>query len=135
MIPVKVKDILPGLAEQIGIPEEDLANMLIFYYKENKRIASKLLVANIILRGLGTLHIKGWELEPRIKQNEGIIANSKRASTEDLKDELTLLYPALQRWRKEKEKKKEVGIKKKEYYTSKNLTNETQGDTQDSVGK
>lgn len=133
MTQTRIKDLIPGLAAQIGIPEDDLTNILFFYYRETKRLASNLGANHITLNGLGTLRIKGWELEARIKKNEGIIASGRRADTQDLQEELSLLYPALERWKREKELKREMGIKKKQYYNNKNNNNETQGDISNSV--
>jgi hypothetical protein len=113
MIPAKARDLIPDLAAEIGIPEEDLANMLSFYFKENKRIASTLQANHIILRGLGTLNIKGWLLEEKIKQC-------------DNPDNLPLFTGALTRWQKEKDRKRATGIKKKQFYDNKLINDESQ---------
>ncbi len=116
MIPAKARDLIPELAKQIGIPEEDLANMLSFYFKENKRIASKLEKAHIILRGLGILNIQGWKLEDKIKEAED-------------SEDIPLFEAALERWKQERVKKKQVGIKKKQFYDNKNTNNELDRET------
>ena len=113
MIPAKARDLIPGLAEQIGIPEEDLANMLSFYFKENKRLASTLQANHIILRGLGTLSIQGWLLEDKITEC-------------DNPDNLPLLDNALKRWNQEKELKKKKAIMKKQFYDNKLINDEPQ---------
>ena len=110
MIPTKARDLIPELATQIGISEEDLAIMLSCYFKENKRIASTLQESHIILRGLGTLNIKGWELEEKIQEC-------------DNSDQLLILTDALTRWKEEKKSKIDMGIKKKQFYDNK-ITND-----------
>lgn len=114
MIPTKARDLIPGLAKQIGIPEDDLTAMLSFYFKENKRIASTLQENHIILRGLGTFNIQGWKLEEKIKECEK-------------PEQLPLLDSALIRWNAEKVRKREVGIKKKQFYDNKTISDDSQG--------
>lgn len=113
MTPTKVRHLIPELAKQIGIPEEDLANMLSFYFKENKRIASKLEHPHIVLRGLGVLNIQGWLLEKKIQECEK-------------SENLPLLDNALTRWNEERQFKKSKGVMKKQFYENKLNNNESQ---------
>lgn len=132
MTPAKVRDFIPELAQQVGIPEEDYNNMVSFYYKENKRIASNLQELHIILRGLGTLSMQGWLLEDRIKEAT-LMREKKPADAEELDKEVALYTMARKMWLDEKMAQKDKRNLKKQYYVNKTNSNEAQGTIPDSL--
>ena len=133
MIPAKAKDFIPELAKQLGIPEEDYSNMLSFYFKENKKVASNLDQLHIILRGLGTLNVQGWKLKPHIA--EALLKKEKKPEEgEALDNEVALYNKALEMWMQEKAARRDRAKLKKEYYTTKTISDhEAHGHTPDSL--
>jgi hypothetical protein len=121
MTPTKVKDLVPELAVRIGIPEEDLASMYSFYFKEIKLTAAKLQHCHLILRGLGSLNLQGWKLQDKIDECK-----------EEQKDP-ALFVAALEKWKQEKALKKATGIKKRQFYDNKNINNEPERDITNSL--
>lgn len=129
MIPTKTKDLVPEVAESLGIPEEHLGAMYSFYNKELKRILSSMEEINVALPGLGTMAIKGWSIEKEIEKREFRISNSeKEENIAELKRQIELFKAALVKWEKQQKKKKEVRKRKQEHYKNKEA-NDTERET------
>lgn len=127
MIPTKVRDLIPRAAGHIGIAEDDLDKMLSFYYKENKRHLSNLSHLHIILRGLGTMNMKGWELEKRIQGNQKTIGISRNVDNiQELQQQIDLYRQANEIWLSEQAQKQRVRELKNQYYANKNINDESQ---------
>jgi hypothetical protein len=120
MIPTKVKDLIPETAKDLNISEEDLSNMLSFYFKEVKKKMSNLEYLHFVIRGLGNMTIKGWLIEKEIEDKQKSLSlSSKAENIEKLKFEIDLLEKVLPKWKEEKRLKKEHIVIKKEYYNNK----------------
>jgi hypothetical protein len=127
MVPTKAKDLIPEVADDIGIPVEDLSNMLSFYYKENKRLMSNLEHVFVVLRGLGNMGLKGWTIEKEISQKEFVINISrKEENIQALQDHISLLKKGLEIWKQEKARQKESIKDKQKYYENKKSKDDTQ---------
>ncbi len=125
MIPTKVKDLIPEVAEQIGIPEEDLANIMSFYFKEIKKELSELGHLHFRFAGLGTLTLMGWLLDEKIKDCKCTLEMSiKPENIQKLKKELKNLQNAKVMWEAERQARRDMAVVKKEYYKNKSTDNE-----------
>lgn len=124
MIPAKVKDLIPQAASEIGIPEEDMANMYSFYIKENKKAMSKLQHLFFVFRGLGVMSIKGWQLSQEIEEKERKISRTfNPENIAALQEEVAILKSALEKWNAHKALQKDHSKKKKQYYDNKKAIN------------
>jgi hypothetical protein len=125
MIPAKVKDFIAEAAAQIGIPEDDLANMISFYFKETRRTLSRLENVQVVLRGLGVMKIKGWDIDKEIEKLQKRITLTKDPDgIKELEKQVEIYQQAKKKWDAQMELKKKAAELKKNYYTKKATNNE-----------
>ena len=132
MIPTKAKDLIAEHADTIQIPEEDLKNMVNFYFKENRKLLSNLSQLLVRYRGLGTMLLKGWDIKSEIERTKERQMHPLPFDTpEKLQRNLNRLEVIQPEWQSYKERQKELQKKKQDHY--KTHTNESKGKTTNSL--
>lgn len=130
MVPTKTKDLVPEVAKDLNIPEEDLSLMYSFYNKDLKNTLSNMDELNVHLKGLGTMKIKGWDIKKQIEKREyKITVAKKEENIEDLKRQIEVFKKVLSKWEEQETERKAVGKKKHEYYKNKELNNDSERKT------
>ena len=134
MVPTKVKDLIPETANELGLPEEHLAAMYSFYVKENKKILSNMDHLHVILRGLGTMTIKGWEIKNQLHQLGFAIRRCRTEEcNQECREKIALFERVLPKWEEQETRKHKVKKLKQEYYKNKEANNESEGKTTSSL--
>jgi hypothetical protein len=129
MIPAKAKDLIPEVAQQIGIPEEHLQSMVSFYFKEVKQVLVNLDHLHVRIKGFGTMNMRGWDLEDNIKNaDRQLTVFTSPIARGNITAHKEVMERAKVKWDDEMRRKKEAGILKKQFYDNK--TKEQQNDTQ-----
>jgi hypothetical protein len=130
MIPTKTKDLVPEVARELNIPEEDLSVMYSFYNKDIKATLSNMDELNVIVKGLGTMVIKGWDIQKQIDKREYKISISRSPENiAELYRQIELFKKVLPKWQEQEKEKKLAGKKKQQYYKNKEAENDSQGKT------
>lgn len=120
MIPTKVKDLIPGIASTLGLPDEDLGNMISFYFKELNYQMSVFTHTSFVIRGLGNMSVKGWNFITEIEAKKKVLANSSNPDKiKSIEAEIELYNTGYQLWAEEKERQKQAKERKKNYYNNK----------------
>lgn len=75
MRPKKTKELIPQLAKELQLSEEQVKSVMDLYWDQLRKTLSSLEHNRIFLRGLGVFYIKPWALEKRIKGNATKVSN------------------------------------------------------------
>lgn len=73
MKPKKVKDLIPELSQKLQLSELEIKSVLDIYWDKVRKNLSSIENNHVYLKGLGTLYLKPWMVEKKIKVNEHII--------------------------------------------------------------
>ncbi len=73
MLPKKTKDLIPQQAKKEGIPEDDLWDMVNFYFHQVSKATERMLHPRIKIDGLGILGFKHWRADDTQMQTEQFI--------------------------------------------------------------
>lgn len=73
MKPKKVKELVPQLAKKLQLSEKEIESVLDIYWDKLRKNLSSIENNHVYLKGLGTLYLKPWMVEKKIKMNEHII--------------------------------------------------------------
>jgi len=73
--PKKVKNLVPELAKQLQLSEQEINSVLEVYWSKVRKTLSSLDHNAVYLKGLGTFVLKPWQIEKTVKRNEYIIDN------------------------------------------------------------
>ena len=73
MKPKKVKNLIPELAQKLQLSEEEVKSVLDVYWDKVRKTLSSLEYNNINLKGLGSLNVKQWMIEKKLRMNKCII--------------------------------------------------------------
>ena len=73
MKPKKVKDLIPELSQKLQLSELEIKSVLDIYWDKLRKNLSSIENNHVYLKGLGTLYLKPWMVEKKIKVNEHII--------------------------------------------------------------
>lgn len=73
MKPKKVKELVPQLAKKLQLSEKEIESVLDVYWDKLRKNLSSIENNHVYLKGLGTLYLKPWMVEKKIKVNEHII--------------------------------------------------------------
>jgi len=71
--PKKVKNLIPELAQKLQLSEEEVKSVLDVYWDKVRKTLSSLEYNNINLKGLGSLNVKQWMIEKKLRMNKCII--------------------------------------------------------------
>jgi len=71
--PKKVKELVPQLAKKLQLSEKEIESVLDVYWDKLRKNLSSIENNHVYLKGLGTLYLKPWMVEKKIKVNEHII--------------------------------------------------------------
>lgn len=114
MKPLKVKDLLPSFAMEMGRPVDEVQTVMSFYYKTVRNKLTSLDSVNIQLENLGTFYVKERALHKQIESNERYI--DKLSDTDikeyerklDVKKKTELMKNMVSLLLEEKQRRKEV---------------------------
>jgi nucleoid DNA-binding protein len=67
--PKKTKELIPQLAKELGLTEQEVKSVIDLYWDQVRKTLSSLEHNRLFLRGLGVFYIKPWALEKRLKAN------------------------------------------------------------------
>lgn len=118
MHPLKVRDLIPTFAMEIGSPVEEVQAVMSFYYKTIRQHLTQLENVNIHLENLGTFYIKERSLNSYIEKCEYIINElsnnniKEYASKVDYKDRLIKVQKMKDILSKEKQRRKDITNKR-----------------------
>jgi len=71
--PKKVKDLIPELSQKLQLSELEIKSVLDIYWDNLRKNLSSIENNHVYLKGLGTMYLKPWMVEKKIKMNEHII--------------------------------------------------------------
>lgn len=83
MKPLKVRDLIPSFAMDMGRSVDEVQAVISFYYKTVRQKLSNLESVNVQLENLGTFYIKERALHKQIEKNENY---ADRLSDNDIKE-------------------------------------------------
>lgn len=123
MRPKKIRDLIPEVAKEQGIPEQDMNDIISLYFKEVRSSLSNIDTQCIHMEGLGRFNLKGWRLKYAIRDKKLEISRAKLGeSVKKRKEELEILEKGNVLWDKYITKRKEI-----KEVRNKNRTDESQG--------
>lgn len=73
MKPKKVKNLIPQLAKDLQLSEEEIKSVLDLYWDKIRKTLSSLEYNRLYLKGLGTFYVKPWALDKKLKINDALI--------------------------------------------------------------
>lgn len=75
MKPKKTKELISELAKNLQLSEEEIKSVLDLYWRKVRKTLSSLEHTHVNLKGLGTMYMKPWIVEKRIKMNDCAMEN------------------------------------------------------------
>lgn len=75
MRPKKTKELIPQLAKELQLSEQEIKSVMDLYWDQVRKTLSSLEHNRIFLRGLGVFYIKPWALEKKLKGNATKVSN------------------------------------------------------------
>ena len=75
MRPKKTKELIPQLAKELQLSEQEVKSVMDLYWDQVRKTLSSLEHNRIFLRGLGVFYVKPWALEKRLKGNATKVSN------------------------------------------------------------
>lgn len=118
MHPNKVRDLLPSFAMEINCPVEEVQAVVGYYYKTIRQKLTQLSSVNIHLENLGTFYIKERALDNYINKCNYIVEQltnntiKEYSSKVSYQDRVAALNEVKEKLLEEKERRKEVNIKR-----------------------
>lgn len=73
MKPKKVKDLIPKLASELQLSEQEVKSVLDVYWDKIRKTLSSLEHNRVYLRGLGTFYLKPWAVDKTLRMNDAMI--------------------------------------------------------------
>ena len=114
MRPLKVRDLIPSFAMEIGNPVDEVQAVMSYYYKTIRQHLTQIEDVNVHLENLGTFYIKERALDSYIEKCEYIINDlsnnniKEYASKVDYKERLVKVQNMKNILLEEKQRRKEV---------------------------
>jgi hypothetical protein len=71
--PKKVKDLIPKLASELQLSEQEVKSVLDVYWDKIRKTLSSLEHNRVYLRGLGTFYLKPWAVDKTLRMNDAMI--------------------------------------------------------------
>ena len=75
MKPKKTKELIPELAKKLQLSDEEIKSVLDLYWRKVRKTLSSLEHTHVYLKGLGTMYMKPWIVEKRIRMNDYAMQN------------------------------------------------------------
>jgi hypothetical protein len=125
--PLKVRDLLPSFAMEMGNPVDEVQAVMSYYYKAIRQRLTQIENVNIHLENLGTFYIKERALNSYIEKCEYIITElsnnsiKEYASKVDYKERLAKVQNMKNILLEEKQRRKDVINKRFNNESDKNL--------------
>lgn len=97
MNPKKSRELIPEVAQEVGLPQNIVEAVVKMYWREVWESLTTLSAPKVHVENLGDFNVKHWLLEKEIGKCEGFEANtrlqgkSKYVSGVDIKDKIVLL--------------------------------------------
>tara|TARA_R100000935_G_scaffold11163_2_gene22325 strand:- start:5013 stop:5366 length:354 start_codon:yes stop_codon:yes gene_type:complete len=113
MNPKSHKELKKGIAEEVGVHQQVVEDLISFYYGKVRKTLSKLEYPRIYIQGLGTFQLRKSKVEKAIKRNKSMLGNvAKRtyngfAKSEDIQKDISELESALKQMEEDLVKKKQ----------------------------
>ena len=101
MNPKSHKEFKKGLADEVGVHQQVVDDIISFYYAKLRSNLSNLVFPRLLVEGLGTFYLRKGKLEKAIKKNKSILGNlTKRtyvgfAKSEDIQKNIEQMEKAL----------------------------------------
>lgn len=84
MKPRKSKDLIPIVAEQLGVSQQMVSDVTSFYWQEIRKSLSSLKHARIHVTNLGDFTIKHWKLDDKIEKLETFKENFRQKGLQEI---------------------------------------------------
>lgn len=84
MKPRKSKDLIPIVAEELGISQQMVSDVTSFYWQEIRKSLSSLKHARIHVTNLGDFTIKHWKLDDKIDKLETFKENFRQKGLQEI---------------------------------------------------
>ena len=84
MKPRKSKDLIPIVAEELGISQQMVSDVTSFYWQEIRKSLSSLKHARIHVTNLGDFTIKHWKLDDKIENLETFKENFRQKGLQEI---------------------------------------------------
>lgn len=84
MKPRKSKDLIPIVAEELGISQQMVSDVTSFYWQEIRKSLSSLKHARIHVTNLGDFTIKHWKLDDKIEKLETFKENFRQKGLQEI---------------------------------------------------
>lgn len=114
MIPRKVNTLFPAVAAETGVSEEEVSDIVGFYWKAVKKELDEPTHITLLLEHMGTFEIRRKQVEYQIKKQKGIIkyvnpnTYAKHIFFDSAKQKLVRLKKMLEMCKEQEEKKKQI---------------------------
>jgi hypothetical protein len=82
--PRKSKDLIPIVAEELGISQQMVSDVTSFYWQEIRKSLSSLKHARIHVTNLGDFTIKHWKLDDKIEKLETFKENFRQKGLQEI---------------------------------------------------
>jgi hypothetical protein len=82
--PRKSKDLIPIVAEQLGVSQQMVSDVTSFYWQEIRKSLSSLKHARIHVTNLGDFTIKHWKLDDKIEKLETFKENFRQKGLQEI---------------------------------------------------
>ncbi len=83
MKPKKAKQLLPEVAESVGLPEQTVKDITDFYWQEIRKSLSSLKHTRVHITNLGDFTIKHWKIDDKISILEKFKENFKQRGLQE----------------------------------------------------
>ena len=84
MKPRKSKDLIPIVAEELGLSQQMVSDVTSFYWQEIRKSLSSLKHARIHVTNLGDFTIKHWKLDDKIEKLETFKENFRQKGLQEI---------------------------------------------------
>lgn len=84
MKPRKSKDLIPIVAEELGVSQQLVSEVTSFYWQEIRKSLSSLKHARIHVTNLGDFTIKHWKLDDKIDKLENFKENFRQRGLQEI---------------------------------------------------
>lgn len=84
MHPKKAKQLIPDVAEETGLTEDCISDIVSFYWSEVRKSLSSLTIHRVHITNLGDFVIKHWKLDPLIEGLQKWEENNKLKGMQEI---------------------------------------------------
>lgn len=118
MRPTKVKELIPGVSERLGLTEKEGKLIAGFYFEKVRSTLSTLASPKVMVDNLGTFYVKHWLFDKYIKKFQCFIQSPRCTDIvkERAAENLKLLFTIKEMHEGEKQRKSFVKLHKRASY-------------------